>query len=162
MSRKAFITALGVLGGLVVVLVILYMNGLFTPKDPYVEAKKEEGNTQAANAETLIAKSHIPGFWVAAVERDPIVTKGTVYEIDKATVQELVFRSEKRKGQVFDAFKKFFDQEDWKAGTDDYDKGKLSFSKDTVGQIVFVLIEEVQENNVTYSQISLQRLIAHE
>lgn len=161
MSRKAL-----TIGGVGIVAVALitafYWEDLFPPRDPFVEMKKGELQDQAANAANLIERSHVPGFWIAALERDPIVLSGTVSEIDKATVQEVIFKTQKTQRQSFDVLKAFFAKEGWTIGTDDYPLGKLSFSKDSVGQIVFVLIEPVANSNELHAQVSLKRIIAHE
>lgn len=161
-QRKFLTVTVGILGVLLALAGLFYLSEYIAPENPGLQVKREEYNAQTANADMLIARSHIPGYWIAALERDPMVVSGNVSEIDKATVDEIVFRTKKTKQQSFDTYKSFFTKNDWKIGTDDYAVGKLSFSNDSVGQIVFVQIEEVTESKIAYSQISLKRLIAHE
>lgn len=162
MTKQALMTALKVLGVVVLLLVAFYATDWYfgdRAEQQKVQEIKDQLRVSEENSLKLLARSDVPGYWLYIVDRDFVVLSGERSEVAKATVGEVVFTAQQSKANALSIFKDYFIKNGWKIGTDDLKLGKLSFSKDDIGQLVFILVEEI---NAQTSKVSIKRIVAHE
>jgi hypothetical protein len=162
MARKTLMTALKVLGVLILLAAAFYFGDRYlTDQAERQEVEGIKGQLRASdqNGQALIARSDVPGYWLYMLDRDAAILRGEQKEVANATVGEIVFNVQQSKTNAFAILKDYFTENGWKIGTDDFKLGKLSFSKDSIGQLVFVTVEEL---NSQQSQITIKRIVAHE